>query len=82
MLANHEVTLAQQCSALALLFFVPVVLLTGFTSAVFWVMCASCFCVILHAVLYNFDALEAGSIGPNMQEALLTGNITSDTEEV
>ena len=70
MLVNHEVTLAQQCSVVAILFSVPVLLLTGFTSAVFWVLTASCFCTLLHASLYNFDALEAGNCGD--EEALLT----------
>ena len=70
MLVNHEVTLAQQCSVVAILFSVPVLLLTGFSSAVFWVILAAVFCVILHASLYNFDALEAGNCGD--EEALLT----------
>ena len=80
MLANHEVTLAHQCSVVAILFSVPVLLLTGFTSAVFCGFTSAVFCVILHASLYNFDALEAGNCGDG--EALLTGHITSDTEEV
>ena len=79
MVANHEVTLAQQCAAVALLFSIPVFALTGITSAVFWVFGVSCLCVVLHASLYNFDALEAENVGAG--EALLTGHITSDTEE-
>lgn len=78
MLANHEVTLAQQCSAVGLLFSVPVFLLTGAGSAAFWVLGATCFCVILHASLYNWEVY-----GGNYSEGepLLTGHIT-DTEEV
>ena len=78
MLANHEVTLAQQVSAVALLFSIPVFMLTGFGTAVFWVLGASCFCVILHASLYNFDALDVGINGDG--EALLTGHITENEE--
>ena len=43
-------------------------------AAVFWVLGASFFCIILHASFHNFEALQDGDGG----EPLLTGNITED----
>ena len=45
--------------------------------AVFWVLGASFFCIILHASFHNFDALQDGNSGEN-GEAVLIGNITED----
>jgi len=77
MIANHEVTLVQQYAAVAL-FSIPIFLLAGAGAAVFWVLGASFFCIILHASFHNFDALQQDGEGGDGGKALLTGNITED----
>ena len=59
MLAGREVPLAQQYAGVALLS-VPIFLLVGASSALFWVIGASFFVIMLHATFFKHEAL-AGS---------------------
>lgn len=57
-IGSYELTLAQQYGAVALLSF-PLFFIAGAGSAVFWVIGASFFLIMLHAVFYNpQDQLE------------------------
>ena len=59
MVAGREVPLAQQYAGVALLS-VPIFLLVGASSALFWVIGASFFVIMLHATFFKHEAL-AGS---------------------
>jgi len=76
MIANHEVTLVQQYAVVALIS-IPIFLIAGAGAAVFWVLGASFFCIILHASFHNFDTLQDGNSGED-GEAVLIGNISED----
>ena len=71
-LGGKEVTLAQQYGVVAICS-IPMFLLAGAGSAVFWVIGASFFVIGLHATFYNFDALD---IMDDQQE--LTGSIVEE----
>lgn len=71
-LGGREVSLAQQYAGVAICS-IPLFLLAGAGSAVFWVIGASFFVVALHASFYNFDALD---IADDQQE--LTGAIVEE----
>ena len=73
MLAGREVTLAQQYALVAFCS-IPLFLLAGAGSAVFWVIGASFFFIGLHASFYNFDALDLDN--PDTQP--LTGSIVEE----
>ncbi len=49
-------------------------LLNDLGSAVFWVIGASFFFIVLHASFYNFDALDL----PNEDQVPLTGSIVEE----
>merc|ERR1712045_574815 len=73
MIANHEVTLVQQYAVVGLVS-IPLFLLAGAGAAVFWVLGASFFCIILHASFHNLEAQQNVDGG----DTLLTGSICED----
>lgn len=71
MLGGKEIALAQQYAAIAVCS-IPLFVIVGAGSAVFWVIGASFFFIALHASFYNFDALDINDTVP------LTGNIVEE----
>lgn len=70
-LGGKEIALAQQYAAIAVLS-IPLFVIVGAGTAVFWVIGASFFFIALHASFYNFDALDINDQQP------LTGNIVEE----
>jgi len=72
-LGGREVTLAQQYAAIAV-GSIPLFVIAGAGTAVFWVIGASFFIIALHATFYNFDALDL----PLDDTQKLTGQIIEE----
>jgi len=72
-LGGREVTLAQQYAAIAV-GSIPLFVIAGAGTAVFWVIGASFFVIGLHASFYNFDALDL----PLDDTQKLTGQIIEE----
>ena len=70
-LGGKEVPLIHQYGAIAVLS-IPLFVIAGAGTAVFWVIGASFFIVALHASFYNFDALDINDQQP------LTGQIVEE----
>jgi len=72
-LGGREVTLAQQYAAIAV-GSIPLFVIAGAGTAVFWVIGASIFVIAIHASFYNFDALDL----PLDDTQKLTGQIIEE----
>jgi len=72
-LGGREVTLAQQYAGIAVVS-IPLFVIAGAGTAVFWVIGASFFLIALHASFYNHDALDL----PLDDSQKLTGQIIED----
>jgi len=72
-LGGREVTLAQQYAAIAV-GSIPLFVIAGAGTAVFWVIGASFFVIGIHASFYNFDALDL----PLDDTQKLTGQIIEE----
>merc|ERR1712066_150327 len=72
-LGGREVTLAQQYAAIGV-GSIPLFVIAGAGTAVFWVIGASLFIIALHASFYNFDALDL----PLDDTQKLTGQIIEE----
>jgi len=72
-LGGREVTLAQQYAAISVAS-IPLFVIAGAGTAVFWVIGASLFIIGLHASFYNFDALDL----PLDDTQKLTGQIIEE----
>lgn len=72
-LGGREVTLAQQYAAIAV-GSIPLFVIAGAGTAVFWVIGASFFIIAIHASFYNFDALDL----PLDDTQKLTGQIIEE----
>jgi len=72
-LGGREVTLAQQYAAIAV-GSIPLFVIAGAGTAVFWVIGASLFVIAIHASFYNFDALDL----PLDDTQKLTGQIIEE----
>merc|ERR1711902_204476 len=70
---GKEITLAQQYAAIAV-GSIPLFVIAGAGTAVFWVIGASLFVIGLHASFYNFDALDL----PLDDTQKLTGQIIEE----